>query len=90
MYDGWSYYFRYKKCAHTLCNAHHLRELKAIWEIDGQVWAQDMMDLFLWMKEEREQSTAKNLLGRLSFYRDSVLAFLRDVSASFDNNQSRA
>lgn len=27
---------------HSLCNAHHLRELERVWEQDGQQWAQQM------------------------------------------------
>jgi transposase len=30
---------------HSLCNAHHIRELTSIYELDGQPWAQHMIDL---------------------------------------------
>ena len=32
---------------HALCNVHHLRELKAIAEIDGELWARNMSRLLL-------------------------------------------
>lgn len=41
VHDGWSSYQRYR-CTHSLCNAHHLRELTALFEQSGQVWAQKM------------------------------------------------
>ena len=37
-HDHWKPYFRYD-CLHSLCNAHHLRELEWAFEQDGQAWA---------------------------------------------------
>lgn len=44
-HDHWKPYYRYD-CLHSLCNAHHLRELIRANEQDGQVWAETMR-LFL-------------------------------------------
>jgi transposase len=45
VHDGYTPYRRYG-LAHQLCNAHHLRELAAIGDVDpGQAWAQDMIRL---------------------------------------------
>ncbi len=44
-HDHWKPYYRYD-CRHSLCNAHHLRELTRANEQDGQVWAETMR-LFL-------------------------------------------
>ncbi|MCG6202944.1 IS66 family transposase [Psychromonas antarctica] len=44
-HDHWKPYYRYD-CRHSLCNAHHLRELIRANEQDGQVWAETMR-LFL-------------------------------------------
>ena len=45
-HDHWKPYFRYD-CSHSLCNAHHLRELEWAFEQDGQVWAKAMQDLLI-------------------------------------------
>ena len=42
VHDGWESYRGFKDCIHSLCNAHHLRELKALAEDHGQLWAQQM------------------------------------------------
>lgn len=41
-HDHWKPYYRYKDCLHSLCNAHHLRELTRAHEQDEQQWAGKM------------------------------------------------
>jgi transposase len=55
VHDHWKAYFRYK-CAHALCNAHHLRELEAAIEFDGQKWAKKMQKLLILMRDAVEKS----------------------------------
>lgn len=43
-HDHWKPYFQYG-AFHSLCNAHHLRELERAWEQDGQQWARKMAEL---------------------------------------------
>ena len=45
-HDHWKPYFRLT-CDHSLCNAHHLRELERAWEQDHFQWAKDMSGLLL-------------------------------------------
>ncbi|MEY8248466.1 MAG: IS66 family transposase, partial [Bermanella sp.] len=40
-HDHWKPYYKYS-CLHSLCNAHHLRELVRAFEQDDQQWAQTM------------------------------------------------
>lgn len=41
VHDNWSPYFGFS-CLHALCNAHHLRELKFLVEIEKEPWAQEL------------------------------------------------
>ncbi len=43
-HDHWKPYYTYTSCNHSLCNAHHLRELTWVIENDGQQWASAMHD----------------------------------------------
>ena len=45
-HDHWKPYYRYS-CLHSLCNAHHLRELERAWEQDQQQWAKEMQALLI-------------------------------------------
>jgi len=49
VHDFWRSYFLYL-CRHALCNAHHLRELTAVYELDQQQWAKQLIDLLLDIK----------------------------------------
>ena len=42
VHDHWKSYFQLSKVKHGLCNAHHLRELKALCEIENEPWALTM------------------------------------------------
>ena len=58
VHDAWAPYFSYDSSKHALCHAHHLRELTAIWEEYGQVWANDMIAFLLLGKEVKEEDTS--------------------------------
>lgn len=45
VHDGWAPYRKYNNVTHALCNAHHLRELAAVGETEGQSWATEMTAL---------------------------------------------
>lgn len=43
-HDHWKPYFKYD-CTHSLCNAHHIRELTRAWEQDSQYWAKRLREM---------------------------------------------
>ena len=45
VHDHWTSYFQMSGVTHALCNAHHLRELTALVDIDGEAWARRMRGL---------------------------------------------
>lgn len=51
-HDHWKPYFKYD-CSHSLCNAHHLRELTRAEEQDSQKWAKSVRELLVKINEEK-------------------------------------
>lgn len=47
IHDHWKPYYQLSGVEHGLCNAHHLRELKALREIEQESWAKSMTQLLL-------------------------------------------
>jgi transposase len=45
VHDHWKPYYTMQDVLHALCNAHHLRELKALVEIEKEDWARQMQHL---------------------------------------------
>ena len=53
VHDFWKSYLKYD-FSHTLCNSHHLRELKFINETENFDWSSDIADLLILIKSEVE------------------------------------
>ncbi|MFK8186552.1 MAG: IS66 family transposase, partial [Phormidesmis sp.] len=86
VHDGWASYFLYD-CAHALCNAHHLRELRFVVERYKQPWAEQMSTLLCTIKKQVE---AAQELGQRSLSADCITEFERQyqtlLSDGFEAN----
>jgi len=60
VHDYWKSYYHYVDCTHSLCNVHHLRELKFIQEQYQQKWAYELSSLLIRMKKSVEEALKKN------------------------------
>jgi transposase len=58
IHDAWGSYFLYD-CEHALCLVHLLRELVFQAEEQGAIWAADLKDLLLSMKQATQQARAQ-------------------------------
>lgn len=47
VHDNWKPYFTYQNASHSLCNAHHIRELRGINENYNQQWAKKMRQFLI-------------------------------------------
>ncbi len=57
------YYKRFDGLDHALCNAHHLRELKALMEHDEEPWAFEMYELLATVNALVRQAKEKGMSG---------------------------
>lgn len=74
-HDHWKPYYVYQ-CLHSLCNAHHVRELQRAFEQDKQQWAFDMKNLLLEINEETKNSDGKLPPGKAKEYYEKYNAII--------------
>lgn len=67
-HDHWKPYYTYN-CTHSLCNAHHLRELTRAHEQDDQKWANKMHDFLTALNKEVDNSKKGKLSKKISVIR---------------------
>lgn len=69
VHDHWKPYYQLVQVNHALCNAHHLRELKALEEIEQESWAKSMKKLLLLAcnyKHRYPQGIPENIIARIN------------------------
>lgn len=74
-HDHWKPYYVYQ-CLHSLCNAHHIRELQRAFEQDKQQWALDMKTLLLEINSATKNSGGKLEEGIAKKYYDKYKAII--------------
>lgn len=55
IHDHFKPYFTYNNCFHALCNEHHLRELKFLYEENQEAWAKELSAFLLDCNERRQR-----------------------------------
>jgi transposase len=61
VHDHWKPYYTYTNCSHSLCNAHHLRELQWVIDNPGYLWAKYLQDLLREMNDAVKKNPANML-----------------------------
>src|SRR5450432_3727518 len=80
VHDHWKPYYTLTGVLHALCNAHHLRELKALVEIEKEDWARKMQRLLRRachasnLARERGGSLKPGLIALIERSYDAILA----------------
>jgi transposase len=74
-HDHWKAYYVYQ-CLHSLCNAHHIRELQRAFEQDKQQWAFKMKELLFEMNNATKHSGGKLEAGVAENYYEKYKAII--------------
>jgi transposase len=80
VHDHWKPYYLLKEALHALCNAHHLRELKALIEIEKEDWARQMARLLrlachaTHLARDRQVALAPRLIALIGRRYDAIVA----------------
>jgi transposase len=79
VHDHWKPYYTMKGVLHALCNAHHLRELKALIDIDREDWARKMQILLRRachatnLARRRDITLKPRLIARIECHYDAIV-----------------
>ena len=86
IHDYWKSYLNYTNCKHGLCNAHHLRELIFLFEVEKQEWADKMFKHLLRIKEEVDKAELKGQLICQSKSDDFLKIYYEILTNGFETN----
>ena len=94
MHDCWKSYFLYE-CEHALCNAHHVRELKFIYENHNMKWADKMLGLLIDINQHKHEELnngktefTEKILDEYNQKYDDILAKARKEHAKHATKDS--
>lgn len=80
VHDHWKPYYLLKGALHALCNAHHLRELKALIDIEKEDWARQMWRLLrlachaTHLARDRQMALGSRLIALIERRYDAIVA----------------
>ena len=80
VHDHWQSYFTMPGVAHALCNAHHLRELQALSEIEREDWSRRMRTLLRrachveHLSRDKQQAPDPSLVDLIGRRYDAIVA----------------
>ena len=77
-HDHWKAYYKYT-CLHSLCNAHHLRELEWSAIEDNQKWAIKLKEFLKKLNQETDKSGGKLTAKQSVYYRKRYKELLLDA-----------
>jgi transposase len=80
-HDAWAPYGAYP-CDHSLCNAHHLRELTYLWEREQQEWAEELHELLVLAYVQVEGARAAGKCALDAVTRATIRAEYRRILAA--------
>lgn len=78
-HDHWKPYYKYDNCLHSLCNAHHIRELEYAWEKDNQKWAKQMQELLITIKDKTNEVGGELSPNQIRYYTKKYRERLRQA-----------
>lgn len=78
-HDHWKPYYRYEQASHSLCNAHHSRELTRAFEQDEQQWAQEMDELLKTINKAVHDAGGAIDNASAEHYRQQYQALLKEA-----------
>ena len=94
VHDCWKSYFLYE-CEHALCNAHHIRELRFIYENHNMKWANKMLGLLIDINKHKHKEMdngktklSKKTLDEYNQKYDNILAKARKEHAKHATKDS--
>jgi transposase len=78
-HDFWKSYFD-NNCKHAMCNAHILRELRAMSELYNEKWSEGLMNILLEIKKRVDKTPEKKLSQKLyTRYRNRYLEHIQEA-----------
>jgi transposase len=82
--DGYAGYAHLAGALHAWCNAHSLRDLRAVWEADpqGQAWAESMADLLVFANRAAQAARAAGAAAVDAATLAEIVAWYRGAAAT--------